>query len=151
VTVATTADAEEDCCVQGCVPNDQLRRARLRLPSPVVPGRRMSRQELAEAVNAYVYTVTGRRSRLDAGYIGKLERGIHRWPRADHRRALRAVLGAATDAEVGLYNMRRSASDEAFLASDPTLASPAPVNHRQVAGVASAGGRNHRHAVRRDP
>jgi transcriptional regulator with XRE-family HTH domain len=83
----------------------------------------MSRQELAEAVNAHVGATSGRRAHLDAGYIGKLERGEYRWPRADHRQGLRAVLGAATDAEIGLYNMRRSTSDELFLASDPTLAS----------------------------
>jgi transcriptional regulator with XRE-family HTH domain len=84
----------------------------------------MSRQELAEAVNAHVYATTGRRARLDAGYIGKLERGEHRWPRADYRRGLRAALGVATDAEIGMYNMRRSVSDELFVASDPVLASP---------------------------
>lgn len=83
----------------------------------------MSRQELAEAVNAYLYTATGRRTHLDARYIGRLERGDNRWPRADHRLGLRAVLGAATDAEIGLYNLRRSPSDEAFLATDPVLAS----------------------------
>jgi transcriptional regulator with XRE-family HTH domain len=132
VTVAPTAGAHSVCFAPVDAPNVQLRRARLRLPSPVVPGRRMSRQELAEAVNAYVYATTGRRTHLDAGYIGKLERGKHRWPRADHRRGLRAVLGVATDAEVGLYNMRRSASDEAFLASDPVLAVPA--GHRGRAG-----------------
>jgi transcriptional regulator with XRE-family HTH domain len=84
----------------------------------------MSRQELAEAVNARVYATTGRRARLDAGYIGKLERGTHRWPRADHRRGLRDVLGVTTDVEIGMYNVRRSVSDELFLAVDPVLASP---------------------------
>ena len=148
--VVPAADVRADCCAEGCTPNDQLRRARLRLPSPVVPGRRMSRQELAEAVNAQVYAMTGRRSRLDAGYIGKLERGIHRWPRADHRQGLRAVLGVASDAEVGLYNMRRSASDEAFLASDPALTPQVPVNRpaRQTAGASSAAMRRH-HRVER--
>jgi hypothetical protein len=83
----------------------------------------MSRQELAEAVNAHVFRTTGRQTQIDASYIGKLERGTHRWPRADCREGLRAVLGAAADAEIGLYNVRRNASDEAFLATDPVLAS----------------------------
>jgi transcriptional regulator with XRE-family HTH domain len=98
----------------------------------------MSRQELAEAVNAHVYATTGRRARLDAGYIGKLERGEHRWPRADHRQGLRAVLGVATDAEIGMYNRRRNVSDELFLASDPAsspaegVGEPLPVSTRPL-------------------
>ncbi|MEV4199366.1 hypothetical protein [Micromonospora globbae] len=68
----------------------------------------MSRQELAEAVNAYVFAATGRRSALDGSYVGKLERGEHRWPCSAYRQAFRAVLGAATDAELGFYISRRS-------------------------------------------
>ncbi|WP_432830659.1 hypothetical protein [Dactylosporangium sp. CA-092794] len=39
-------------------------------------------------------------------WVGKLERGKTRWPHEERRAALRRVLGAATDAEVGLYSMR---------------------------------------------
>jgi hypothetical protein len=81
----------------------------------------MSRQELTEVVNAHVFAATGRRVQVDGSYIGKLERGTHRWPRADCREGLRVVLGATADAEIGFYNVRRNASDEHFLASDPTL------------------------------
>lgn len=61
----------------------------------------MSRQELAEAVNAHVYLATGRVSAMNAHYVSRLERGIRRYPTADYRKAFRAVLGADTDAELG--------------------------------------------------
>jgi hypothetical protein len=35
----------------------------------------MSRQELAEAVNAYIYATAQRVTTLDSSYVGKLERG----------------------------------------------------------------------------
>ncbi|MDG4798823.1 hypothetical protein [Micromonospora sp. WMMD1082] len=73
----------------------------------------MSRQELAEAVNAYLYEHAGRRFAIHAGYIGKLERGEHRWPSAHYRTALRAVLGRDTDAELGFYIIQGHASDDA--------------------------------------
>lgn len=56
-------------------PNDLLRQARLRLVSPSGSGRALSRQELAEAVNAWLFEHVGRVSRLDAEYVGQLERG----------------------------------------------------------------------------
>ncbi|RIQ29656.1 XRE family transcriptional regulator [Jiangella rhizosphaerae] len=67
----------------------------------------MSRQELADRVNAYLFERTGRLHELDDNYIGKLERGIIRWPQAAYRDALRAVLGAATDRDLGFVNTRR--------------------------------------------
>lgn len=63
----------------------------------------MSRQELAEAANAWVYEHTGRVCKMDASYIGMLERGETRWPWEHHRAGLCGVLGAATDAEIGLW------------------------------------------------
>lgn len=63
----------------------------------------MSRAELADAVNAHVWATTGRKSCLDAETIGRYERGVIRWPRADYREGLRAVLGAASDAEMGFH------------------------------------------------
>lgn len=87
-------------------PNDRLRRARLRLVSPSGSGRPLSRQELAEAVNAYLFTATGRVVSLDGSYVGGLERGEYRWPGADYRRAFRAVLGAATDVDLGFFITR---------------------------------------------
>ncbi|WP_254126458.1 XRE family transcriptional regulator [Amycolatopsis sp. CA-230715] len=44
----------------------------------------------------------------DANYIGKLERGVIRWPSALYREALRGVLGAATDGALGFTNRRRT-------------------------------------------
>ena len=85
------------------VPNDLIRQARLALRSPSGSGRSMSRQELAEAANAWVYEHTGRVCKMDACYIGMLERGETRWPWEHHRAGLRGVLGAATDAEIGLW------------------------------------------------
>ena len=57
MTVAPAAGLRPACPDQVRPPNHQLRRARLRLPSPVVPGRRMSRQELAEALGINYQTV----------------------------------------------------------------------------------------------
>ncbi|TFE24612.1 hypothetical protein E0F15_21215 [Frankia sp. B2] len=83
------------------VPNDALRQARQRLLSPSVPGAQMSRRELADLVNEAVFH--GESSPLDAQYIGRLERGTIRWPQASYRAALRAILHADTDAELGFF------------------------------------------------
>ncbi|MDQ3153957.1 MAG: XRE family transcriptional regulator [Actinomycetota bacterium] len=89
-------------------PNDQLRGARERVESPNVGGDHLSRQELAELVNAWVFEHTRRVIELDANYIGKLEQGRIRWPQVPDRRAgFRAVLGVATDAELGFRRPRR--------------------------------------------
>jgi hypothetical protein len=66
----------------------------------------MSRQEVAEAVNAYLWATYGTRTSLDANHIGKLERGEHRWPKAATREAFRAVLRASRDADLGFYITR---------------------------------------------
>jgi hypothetical protein len=91
-------------------PNDELRQARSRVASPVAPNESMSRRELAEAVNAWIYEHCDRRmAELDETYISKLERGIIRWPRDPERRAaFRAVLGVQTDRELGFRRPRRS-------------------------------------------
>ncbi|HEX2296941.1 MAG TPA: XRE family transcriptional regulator, partial [Pseudonocardiaceae bacterium] len=89
--------------------NDRLRRARERVESPYASGECLSRQELAELVNAWVFEHTGRVLELDANYVGKLEQGRIRWPQDPQRRAgFRAVLGVATDAELGFRRPRRS-------------------------------------------
>lgn len=49
---------------------------------------------------------TGKPGAMDADYIGKLERGIHRWPNRDYRAALRHVLGRVADAELGFFSTR---------------------------------------------
>lgn len=91
-------------------PNDLLRRARESVESPSASGDCLSRQELAELVNAWVYEHTkGHRIiELDANYLGKLEQGTIRWPQDPDRRAgFRAVLGVTTDAELGFRRPQR--------------------------------------------
>ena len=94
-------------------PNDHLRRARERVESPNATGEPLSRQELADLVNVWVYEHTSPPQviGIDANYIGQLERGKIRWPQDPDRRAgFRAVLGAATDAELGFRRPRRAQS-----------------------------------------
>ena len=91
--------------------NRLLAEARLRLPSPSGAPRPMSRQELAEAVNAYIWRQHQRHEHLDHTDIGKLERGVVRWPGKQRREALRAVLGAASNAHIGLYPRRGGSGD----------------------------------------
>jgi hypothetical protein len=81
----------------------------------------MSRQELAEAVNAHVYLTTGRVSAMDAHYVGRLERGQRRWPNAAYRAGFRAVLGADTDAELGFYGTSRQRCDHWALSAAERL------------------------------
>jgi hypothetical protein len=88
--------------------NDQFRAARERTASLTYPEECLSRQELAELVNAYIWEHHRKVVPLDAGYVGKLERGIIRWPSILYREALRAVLGVSTDAALGFTNARRS-------------------------------------------
>ncbi|MDG4790157.1 transcriptional regulator [Micromonospora sp. WMMD1102] len=66
----------------------------------------MSRQEVAEAVNAYLWDTYGTRTSLNANHVGKLERGKHRWPKPATREAFRAVLKASRDADLGFYTTR---------------------------------------------
>lgn len=90
--------------------NDALRRARERLPSPTAPHRSIGRQELAELANVWLYNQHRRQTCLSANYLGKLERGIVRWPQADYREALRAILGAETDTELGFRRPTRTST-----------------------------------------
>jgi hypothetical protein len=87
--------------------NNHLRRARERWPSRRTPGECLSRQEVAELVNDWLYKATGRVAELDANYIGKLERGVIRWPHREYRDGLRAVLRVETDAQLGFHGSRR--------------------------------------------
>ena len=92
-------------------PNTALSDARRRLSSPMRPGQCMSRSELADAVNAVLDRIHPGREvtahYVDFRWVGKLERGEHRWPSEARRAALRQVLGAATDADLDLYSPRR--------------------------------------------
>jgi hypothetical protein len=90
--------------------NEALRAARERTPSRLVPGECLSRSELAEAVNAYLWAGTGHRYELDGHHIAKYERGVVRWPIAPYRAGLRAVLGATSDAALGFVSSHRRGS-----------------------------------------
>ncbi|GIE47271.1 hypothetical protein Ani05nite_08050 [Amorphoplanes nipponensis] len=80
----------------GREPNELLREARRR--------HGLTRRQLADAVNAVDDADPDHP--MTAHDVGKLEQGLVRWPMEHRRRALRAVLGAAEDAELGLYNLR---------------------------------------------
>ncbi|GAA4024910.1 hypothetical protein GCM10022247_56680 [Allokutzneria multivorans] len=92
---------QSDEVVAVAQPNDLLRAARERRPSRLAPGEPMSRQELAQAVNEWLWTTTGRRYELDAHAVARWERGAVRWPQAQYRSALRHVLGVNSDTALG--------------------------------------------------
>lgn len=79
-------------------PNDRLRAAR--------EAAALTQGQLAELANAHVHAVTGRPGGMDGDYIGKLERGVHRWPHRGYRDALRAALRAGSDGELGFFSTR---------------------------------------------
>lgn len=87
-------------------PNDLLKAARRRMSSPSGSGRPLSRQELADAVNAWLWANTGRVFTVSARSVGQWERGDYRWPMETTRRALRVVLGVDRDADLGFYIVR---------------------------------------------
>ena len=127
-------------------PNHLLRQARRRLPSPSGSGRPMSRQEEADAVNAYLAGKDDepyqREATLDANHIGKLERGEHRWPNDIRREAFRHVLGVGTDAELGFYitrGLRSSAAQalEVFTPQATVAAHPIEIDNGIRDGRAS--------------
>lgn len=66
----------------------------------------LTQGQLAELANMQVEEETGKPGAMDADYISKLERGIHRWPNRDYRAALRHVLGRGSDAELGFFSTR---------------------------------------------
>ena len=88
--------------------NEQLRAARERTASRAQPLECLSRPELAELINVHIWEHHRRVVMLDGNYIGKLERGVIRWPGALYREALRALLGVSGDAALGFSNPRRA-------------------------------------------
>jgi hypothetical protein len=115
--------------------NTLLSQARRRLFSPSGSGRPMSRQELAEAVNAYLWRTYKIDERLDETDIGKLERGENRWPGAQRRDAFRAVLHAATDAELGFYIIRGQQAEPAAKARERSSAPSADFTNGEFVSV----------------
>ncbi|MDQ3405362.1 MAG: hypothetical protein M3548_18555, partial [Actinomycetota bacterium] len=66
----------------------------------------MTHGYLAALANTEVERATGTAGAMDADYIGKLERGIHRWPNRQYRIALRLVLGQSSDVDLGFFSTR---------------------------------------------
>lgn len=87
--------------------NDLLRALREAAPSPSGTGRSMTRAELAEAVNQYVWATSHQKICLDVDTLARYERGQIRWPSATYREGLRAVLGMESDLELGFFPTRR--------------------------------------------
>jgi tetratricopeptide (TPR) repeat protein len=145
------------------IPNDLFRQARERLRSPSGAPRPISRQELAEAVNAHLWQQHDIRESLDEHDIGRIERGETRWPGKWRRAGLRAVLGANSDADLGIYFHRtnprspdqRTPVDVTEPASGPldqALAGPAapvPVPTESAADAAAPSGLMDRLELRR--
>ncbi|MGH4009689.1 MAG: XRE family transcriptional regulator [Pseudonocardiaceae bacterium] len=86
--------------------NKRLRAARQRTASLTSPDVCLSRQELAELVNAWVWEHHEKTVEHSANWVGQLESGKIRWPGKMSREALRAILGVPTDAALGFVNAR---------------------------------------------
>ncbi len=86
----------------------------------------MSRQELADEVDKYLFHKTEREFDLDDNYVGKLERGEHRWPSALYRDGFRAVLNVSNDADLGFHVIRglSNASNAPTAVEPPNVAAP---------------------------
>jgi transcriptional regulator with XRE-family HTH domain len=67
-----------------------------------------TQENAATAVADAVAAATGAEppSGIDASWIGRLERGIYKWPREEYRQALRTVYSVSTDAELGFSGAR---------------------------------------------
>lgn len=103
--------------------NAKLRAMRERTPSRTAPGEPMSRTELAESVNAFLWNSTAERYDLDGHAIARYERGQVAWPSAHYRSGLRAVLGVSTDSELGFHPSPRGSTTMAATRHDKVLAS----------------------------
>lgn len=101
--------------------NRKLEAARRAVASPSgAPGMRMSRRELAEAANAYVWEQTGGQQRTDMTEhdIGRYERGEVHWPNRWRRCGMRGVLGVSKDAELGFYPNRKTGTTQSTTDGD---------------------------------
>ena len=90
--------------------NDLLRAARLR--------RGLSRSELADAANRHPAMASSKAGPMTENFVGKLEQGRVAFPRAERRAALRAILGVATDADIGLVRTRDQPAGPPSFAAD---------------------------------
>ncbi|MGH3856097.1 MAG: XRE family transcriptional regulator [Pseudonocardiaceae bacterium] len=88
--------------------NERFRAARERTASPDHPDEGLSRRDLAELANAWIWEHHKTMTSLDSNHVGKIERGLVRWPSKLCREAFRAILGAPTDTALGFTNPRRA-------------------------------------------
>jgi len=89
------------------VPNVKLRGLREATPSSLISGECLSRAELAEAVNDFLWRTRDTRFELDGHSIARYERGQVLWPSEPYRAALKSVFGVTADAELGFRPTRR--------------------------------------------
>ncbi|MDT5034492.1 MAG: hypothetical protein QOC94_4663 [Actinoplanes sp.] len=93
--------------------NDRFARARA--------ARGLTEGQLAELVADWVYSDTGKRTPIDADHVGRIERGLITWPGRDYRAGFRAVLGVASDAELGFHSRGRTVERPATIDVDGQL------------------------------
>jgi hypothetical protein len=88
-------------------PNDKFRTARQRTASLTHPDECLTRQELAELANTWLWEHhPDKRFELTGNYIGKLEQGVIRWPSKLYREAFRAIFSVPNDSALGFINAR---------------------------------------------
>jgi hypothetical protein len=117
--------------------NEQFRAAQQRTASLAHPDECLSRQELVELVNAWIWEHHNKKFALAANYIGKLEQGVIRWPGALCREAFRAIFGGSNDAALGFINAR-SRRAAVKLKDRPTMTAPSTQGTHQAAGLRHA-------------
>jgi hypothetical protein len=99
----------------------------------------MSRQELAEVVNAYLWRQHRVTENLSAEDVGRIERGQTRWPRKWRRVGCRAVLGVTNDTDLGFY----------FHRNTPARANPAGEIHGSLEPAEPSSGQDLLASIRR--
>ncbi|MGQ0773639.1 MAG: hypothetical protein ACT4NY_04330 [Pseudonocardiales bacterium] len=103
----------------------------------------LTQAQVAEMVAEAVERATGRRCGIDADYVSKVERGEISWPGVDYRSAFRAVLGATSDADLGLSCPRSSETTlivaSSIVTGESTWAEDAMID-RDLIRYASAAG-----------
>ncbi len=107
----------------------------------------MSRQELAERINHWIYNHDQTITEIDGNYLGKLERGIIRWPQHRYRQALRAILRANTDQDLGFHRptRRHKVDNRETVTLRDSNEEEEPMRRRTVlrlAGAVIGGGKN---------
>ena len=115
-------------------PNEKLRGARLKIPSPNRPGHPMSCAEHATAANRLLHDRNILDQDVDATYLAKLEAGEYHWVRNPHRRwAIRTALGVENDADIGFYRHRTGKKEP-----DPSVVDPkTPTSETSIASARS--------------